>query len=430
MKSVYKRIILIGAVILLLLTAAYSGYRVHILSGDQEVLKEDYSTVNNITFGLLSVNTWRDEIMAAATNRIENFQLSTAQEDSLKVEIKKILQALIDKADSMMHAPKKGLGEKIKKAAMNLFIDLDKLREQVPSFASDIMAEIKKPRSKQRLAFLAKDKLKELGQETYDSSLQTETRITDSLFRKYEVTDKAGFENKVRHNLQQVQQQTYTWSYAMLGTVLVMLGLWWWLRKDQPFYTLLYISSIALAVILLLVGLTTTMIEIDARIQSLDFRLVGETISFRNQVLFFQSKSIIDVVGILIKTGKVDSIFVGVLILCFSILFPFAKLFSTGIYLLGKKDWTKNKSIRYFAFKSGKWSMADVMVVAIFMAYIGFNGVLDDQLSDLNMQNETLTSITTNHTSLQPGYIVFVGFVVYGLILSLILKKITGHKTP
>ena len=31
----------------------------------------------------------------------------------------------------------------------------------------------------------------------------------------------------------------------------------------------------------------------------------------------------------------------------------------------------KNKLIQFFAFKSGKWSMADVMVVAIFMAYIG-----------------------------------------------------------
>jgi len=51
--------------------------------------------------------------------------------------------------------------------------------------------------------------------------------------------------------------------------------------------------------------------------------------------------------------------------------------------------------------------MADVTVVAIFMAYIGFNGILDDQMESLN------------------GYLVIVAFVLYGLALSQILKKIT-----
>ncbi len=72
--------------------------------------------------------------------------------------------------------------------------------------------------------------------------------------------------------------------------------------------------------------------------------------------------------------------------------------------------------------------MADVMVVGILMTYIGFNGILESQLSALNIHNESLVSITTNNTSLQPGYIVFVGFVVFGLILSQILKNITGTK--
>jgi uncharacterized paraquat-inducible protein A len=31
-------------------------------------------------------------------------------------------------------------------------------------------------------------------------------------------------------------------------------------------------------------------------------------------------------------------------------------------------------------FKTGKWSMADVIVVAIFMAYIGFSGIVGEQL--------------------------------------------------
>ncbi len=174
----------------------------------------------------------------------------------------------------------------------------------------------------------------------------------------------------------------------------------------------------------LLVGLTTAMIDIDARINSLSFELLGETVSFKNQVIFFQSKSILDVVRILMATGKYDSIFVGILILAFSILFPIAKLLSTGISLLSQRKWAKNKVIHYFAFQSGKWSMADVTVVAIFMAYIGFNGILRSQMGYLNTHSESFTSIATNQTSLQPGYIIFVTFVVFGLALSQILKMI------
>jgi hypothetical protein len=131
---------------------------------------------------------------------------------------------------------------------------------------------------------------------------------------------------------------------------------------------------------------------------------------------------------ILIQTGKLDAVFVGILILVFSVVFPIAKLLSTAIFLMGGPRWTGNKVISFFALQSSKWSMADVHVIAIFMAYIGFKGILDDQLSHLNIQKETLTAISTNHTALQPGYIVFLGFVLYGFILSLILDRITASE--
>ncbi len=74
--------------------------------------------------------------------------------------------------------------------------------------------------------------------------------------------------------------------------------------------------------------------------------------------------------------------------------------------------------------------MADVNVVAIFMAYIGFKGILDTQLAGLNMKTDSLASISTNETTLQPGFILFVAFVLFGLILSVILQKITAAEVP
>ncbi len=80
------------------------------------------------------------------------------------------------------------------------------------------------------------------------------------------------------------------------------------------------------------------------------------------------------------------------------------------------------------AFKSGKWSMADVMVVAIFMSYVGFQGILNNQLEDINMRNDMANLITTNQSNLQTGFIIFVSFVLFNLVLAEILKIITKNR--
>ena len=52
-----------------------------------------------------------------------------------------------------------------------------------------------------------------------------------------------------------------------------------------------------------------------------------------------------------------------------------------------------NKIVRFLVFKSGKWSMADVMVVAIFMSYIGFTGIISSQLGPVSYTHLTLPTI-------------------------------------
>ena len=381
--------------------------------------------VNSVSFGLLSVDEWRDNIVAAAKAQIQSFKLTPQQNADLKKEIETILNALIEKAVASIRQPSTNIGKKIEKLAFNSLVSVNKIHEQVPGYAQKIIDEINKPSSYNRLKNIAQTELDSLGSKTYDSSKNAEKFLMDSIFKKYNSVDKASFEKQTDADLALVRKQTYDWAYGMLAGVILILFLWWLVRNTPEVHTPLYIMSILSAVILLVVGLTTTMIQIDARIASMDFHLLGQDVQFKDQVLFFQSKSIVDVVHILINTGKIDSMIVGVLILCFSILFPVAKLVSTGIYMLDKKRWAKNNIIHFFAFKSGKWSMADVLVIAILMTYIGFNGIVNSTLSDLNLDNGTITSITTNNTSIQPGYIIFIGFVIYSLCLSTILKNIT-----
>jgi hypothetical protein len=314
------------------------------------------------------------------------------------------------------------VGGKLRKLAFKAFVKPADLHKETPAFAHKIMAEVTRPRSMNRLSSVARSKLEDLGQQTYDSSYNVQRTQSDSIFRKYAVTDLDGFNQHTKTQLAVIRHQLFVAVGVMMAAMLLLLLLWYPLRRRKELHTPLFILSIVMAFIFLFTGLTSVMIEIDARIDTLNFHLIGETISFKNQVIFFQSKSIVDVVVLLMRTGKYDSILVGALILCFSIVFPIAKLLSTGIYISGTRPWTKSKIVVYFAFHSGKWSMADVMVVAIFMAYIGFNGILNDQMTDLNVHTSAFTSIATNRTSLQPGYIVFVSYVLFGLILSQLLQ--------
>lgn len=422
------RAILIFGVTCILIAIGYCGLQVHTLSNRQEKIKKDYMVINSVSFGLLSVDEWRDNIISAVNVQIQQFKLTPQQLQDLRKEVEQILHGLVDTAVASIEKPQKTIGGKIEKLAFHVFVNKKKLQEKVPGFADKIIQEINKPSSYRRLKDIAQTEVNDLGKQTYDSSKAAEKLLTDSIFKKYNTTDKAGFEKRTESDLVVIRKQTYSWAFGMLGGILAILILWWLIRKRKELYTPLFILSILSALILLVVGLTTTMIQIDARIQEMDFHLLGQAVTFKNQVLFFQSKSIVDVVEILIKTGKLDSAIVGVLILIFSILFPVMKLLSTGIYMLDQKKWAKNKFIYYFAFKSGKWSMADVMVVAILMTFIGFNGIVNSTLSDLNMDNGTISSITTNNTSIQPGYIIFIGFVLYGFTLSAILKRITKEK--
>ncbi len=408
----------------LLAIVAYCGYKVHTLSDQAESIRRDYSTTNNIGYGILSVNKWRDLVVASVTNEIQNFTLTPAEKDSLEKEVTQLLNGIINKGDSAINAPKKSIGGKLQKLAYNTFVKKKKLHEMVPGMSRKLTNDMLAPSSKRRLKYLAKNKLEDISQDIYDSTRDADQKSLDSIYQRYHLDSDSAFQKYTDTTLPVLQHTTYTYTYVVLAVVLSVVGLWYLLRKQRHLYVAFYILSIVMALILLVVGLTTAMIDIDARINSLSFELLGQTVAFKNQVIFFQSKSILDVVHILLATGKYDSIFVGILILAFSILFPVAKLLSTGISLLSQRKWARNKVIHYFAFQSGKWSMADVTVVAIFMAYIGFNGILRSQMGYLNTHSDTFTSIATNQTSLQPGYIIFVTFVVFGLTLSQILKMI------
>jgi len=423
-----SKLLLILGLSVLLASEAYFGAKLYMLSHQQKEIKEDYSEINNIMHGLFSADQWKDEVAGIIKHQVRHFTMTRKQKRQLQVEVEEIILALINKAEALVNKPTKTVGGKLKKFAIKTFVNTDKIKAQVPDFARTVIAKVDDPANKKKMSSMAMGKFQQIQKTGYiDSTSAVNTSLNHTMYKKYHVSSRDEFNQKVISSLAKIKTVTYNYCFGMLGCIAVVLSMWWIFRKRGDLHATLFVMSLLFAFILLAVGLTASMIEVDARIRSLDFVLLGEHVVFKNQVLFFQSKSILDVVKILISQAGIDSILVGVLILIFSILFPIMKLSSTGIHLLGKKSIAENKFIKYFAFQSGKWSMADVIVIAIMMTYIGLNGLLENQLSSLNIKSDFLTIITTNNTALQPGFIIFISFVLYGLILSTILKYITPY---
>lgn len=68
--------------------------------------------------------------------------------------------------------------------------------------------------------------------------------------------------------------------------------------------------------------------------------------------------------------------------------------------------------------------MADVLVVAIFMSYIGFSGILSSQLDQLQNISENLSILTTNNSELQSGFYFFLGFVILSISISQLISTL------
>ncbi|MEJ5995093.1 paraquat-inducible protein A [Pedobacter sp. Du54] len=427
--STLSKILLILGLSVLLISEGYFGYRLHQLSEQQEELKYDHSQMNNIMLGLFSMEQWQGKIETIIKNQAKNLDIDPENKKQLQKEIEGVILALINRAEGLVTKPeKKSIRGKLVKFAVKNFVKIDTIKKKVPSIARTIIAKVDNPNMRRQLGEMALDKLDKIDETAFiDSTLKANAKKINKVYRKYAVSKRADFNAKILTGLKQIEIDTYAYAGAMLSGIVVFLLAWWFCRKRKDLHTPLFILSLLFAFILLGVGLTASMIEVDARINEVEFVLLGEHITFTNQVLFFQSKSIIDVTMILISGTAIDSIAVGILILVFSILFPVMKLTSTGIHLLGRKSWAENKIIKYFAFQSGKWSMADVIVIAILMAYIGLNGLLESQLQRFNIPADSLTLISTHNTALQPGYIIFISFVLFGLVLSTILKFITPH---
>ena len=415
--------------LLLLGGSIYLTLQVREASKDRQEIATDLAEINNVKYGLLSVHEWKRKVSSILSKRIDEFEVTSENRGTLRKYINQAMHRLIDEVDVFLKQEKtKGnfFERTLKSAAYSVAFDAEKFRQQIPGWTAEVMKELDNDKTREELKVYIKAKMEEL----LNSTVAVEDRR--GLERVQEARgcpELADCRTELSTQAALLTTQIQHWSWMIIGLSLLAFLIWLFTKAEKrtAFH---YFILCGITLVLLIGGITNPMIDIDARIDELYFQLMGEQVIFNNQVLFYQSKSLTDVVEILLRNGDLQAIFVGGLIFLFSIVFPLLKLIASGVAIQKPALVRKKGLMRFLALKSGKWSMADVMVVAIFMAYIGFRGVIGSQLGQLENPDKTVEIITTSKgTALQVGFYLFTCFCLASLALSTITEKQLEEET-
>jgi hypothetical protein len=377
--------------------------------------KTDYAELNHVKYGLLSVDEWKQQITLILNEEINKLYLSRANERELRKHIEVLLNTLIDQVDKKIREGNSGSAKgRAKQSFINIFINLEDIKKGIPEYADAIIHEMTKSKTRGQIKTMLNKQLEQYVSQTFDTP---DTSQISRILLRTDSKDIEGARIKLNEAIL-VKQNLIFWESILLIILSVILFAWSGFSK-RPLAPFRYILLVLSLIILLIAGVTTPMIDLEAKISQMSFMLMGHPIHFENQVLYFQSKSILDVFWIMIIHQDIQMKFVGVLLITFSIFFPLLKIVSSLGYYYNYHQTRENPVIKFFVLKSGKWSMADVMVVAMFMTYIGFNGIITNQLGQLSSSApQELEILTTNGTSLQPGYYLFLTYTLLALFLS------------
>ena len=385
-----------------------------------QVLKTDLAEINHIRYGLLNTDEWAYQMSTILSIKIVEFKLTPESREKVLQNLENILNMLIDEVEVMMVQKTSGSFSGVKRFLAGLTINLDMLRDSVPSYANTLLLELNKPDNKEFLQQFLLDKLGAITASTYNLDPMDPLHM---VMEKHSCSDKEVCKELIEEEigLKKERINYLIILVILLVTAVFMINLITRHKINMAQSSLLILASFCL----LLGGITTPMIDLEAKIDLLMLKLMGEDVIFQNNIIFFQSKSITDVVRILIEEGSLPMIFVGILVFTFSIIFPAAKLISSLLYSYHVGNLRENRLIRFFAIKSGKWSMADVVVVALFMAYVGFNGIIGSQLDQLTQSAKPVEIFTTNGTHLLGGFYLFLLFCISSLLLSEMITRKT-----
>ncbi|MCB0690475.1 MAG: paraquat-inducible protein A [Saprospiraceae bacterium] len=393
-----------------------------------QIEKEDLAEITKLNYGLFNMQEWKKKTLGLFEDKLKDFKISSTAYKDVQVELEKYLNGIYKeyiesgKIFDQIFADAEKNG-KINKFLLKLFkeniseqIGLLEIKGHIPQMAAQMAQELKK--NEPRIKDIIREEMGSFLKDT-DKYSYVDPRI--SIYEKYGFTELDSTLVKLRTDipiLHKNVQDLGFWSYLYIVLACLIAFFCYKILGNKLMVTFVTLCSIAL----LILGVTQPMINIDARLNAFVFSLFGRDIGFDEQSLFYQSKSILDVTHTLIESHGWDLKTVGVMILCFSVIFPAIKLVLSGSFVYSEKI-ANSRLVRNIIFYLGKWSMADVFVVALFMAYIGFEGIVANQLRGIERNEGGFAIETANYSGLAIGALFFTTYCILSIVLGIIINR-------
>jgi len=404
----------LAAALILLLPAIWFSWKTVDGLAARRLIRTDLAEIANVRYGILSADQWRSLIGPMLNAQLDNLNLK-GQSKSLRPMVERSLYALLDNIKTQMTSPNANASGKpagVNPMLVNMMIA--SLRPHVPEYTDVVMAEMAKPETQSSFRDSIRGVLADAVKNTFGATDMT-TYI--AILQHYGCSSGAACEQTLGARIAEADAKVNR-SYltvlacAALGFILLMAG--------KPALSRGAVVVLILFCLAMLAGgVLSPMLEVEVRVTRIDATLLGTPIEFQDQSLYYRSKTVFEVFETLIHMGRPEMTLVGVLVILFSVVFPALKMLALAASLFRPALLRTNRLVKLLAFELSKWSMADVMVLAIFMSFVAFNGVIGSAWDGLRtVPNVQQVLIPTNASKILPGYYLFVGFCVASILLS------------
>jgi hypothetical protein len=406
----------LAAGLLLLAAAGNSVWQTIDILSSRRMLRMELAEISHVRYGLLNADRWVEKIVPILGAQIDALDLTATNRASLRPTVVRALNRLLDQVKDQL-APKPAPGAApagFAAAAQAMIINnmVAGLKPHVPEYADMVLRELGKPENKQAVKDYLRSVVTDGARATFGA---VDMQGYSAILKQYGCGDGSQCQNELGRRIRELDSRvTFHYLLVLAASALAFLLL----RASGAEIAVQLLFCIAL----LVGGVFTPMIEVEARISKIALTFFGQPISFGEQVLYYQSKSVLEVFRTLITMGQPAMVVVAVLVLLFSVVFPALKVIAVGLCLRDPSLPRKYRVARFFALESSKWSMADVMALAIFMSFVAFNGLIGSAMSGLKGPGAEIV-IPTDSSKMLPGFYLFVGFCVASLWLAKKLER-------
>ncbi|MFP5234682.1 MAG: paraquat-inducible protein A [Acidobacteriota bacterium] len=406
--------------ILLLLPAVWFSWKTATGLDERRDLRSDLAELQHVRYGILSADQWRGIITQILNAQIDKLDLK-GQTANLRPMVEHSLNDLLDNIKQQMtapaHAPAKTPGLTAPPMLVNMMVNA--LRPHVPEYTNVVLAELAKPQNQKAFRESVRTVMIDAVRNTFGAVDMT---TYNAILRRYGCSTGPQCQQVLHNRIRQADAQLnrdylIVLASAALAFLLLAVGR---RRLTRAAVVVLMLFSITM----LLGGILSPMIEVEVRITQLDATLLGTPIQFHDQSMYYRSKSVFEVFTTLIEMHRPAMSLVAVLVLLFSVVFPAFKMLALAAALIRPSLLRSSRIVKLLAFELSKWSMADVMALAIFMSFVAFNGVIESGLAGIRAEPAVQQLvIPTDSSQILPGYYLFVGFCIASIFLSKKLEK-------